>query len=160
MTLPSERRKPLETTDRSTADSLGDRIARLRRAKGWNQRELGRRTGMKATQISKYERGIYVPRADALPRLSAALGVSSDYLLTGRSFREPQHDLRLRERLEALEALPETQRDNLVGFLDALITAHQLLRRYQEQAEQRREQERGKRPGKGGRRSPPGSRRS
>jgi transcriptional regulator with XRE-family HTH domain len=145
----------LETTDNFTsAESLGDRIARLRRAKGWNQRELGRRTGMKATQISKYERGIYVPRADALPRLSAALGVSADYLLTGRSFREPQRDFRLRERIEALEALPEPQRDNLVAFLDALLAAHQLLRRYQEQEEQRQNRESARRPGKGGRRAP------
>ena len=141
----------METTDNFTsAESLGDRIARLRRAKGWNQRELGRRTGMKATQISKYERGIYVPRADALPRLSAALGVSADYLLTGRPFREPQRDFRLRERIEALEALPEPQRDNLVAFLDALLAAHQLLRRYQEQEEQRQNRESARPPGKGG----------
>ena len=136
-----ERREPLGKTDNPAEESLGDRIARLRRAKGWNQRELGQRTAMKATQISKYERGTYVPRADALPRLSAALGVSSDYLLTGQPFRELQRDFRLRERLEALEALPELQRDNLVAFLDALLAAHQLVRRYQEQGSDR--------PGKG-----------
>jgi transcriptional regulator with XRE-family HTH domain len=121
--------------------NLGSRISQLRRAKGWNQAELGRLLGLKAAQISKFERGTYMPRTDVLPQLSELLGVSSDYLLTGRSFGEPQRDYRLRERLEALEALPEPQRNHLVTFLDALISAHKLLRRYQEEGEQKRGKE-------------------
>ncbi len=119
------------TTEEGAAESLGDRIARLRRAKGWNQKELADRIGANPTQISKYERGTYLPRPDILPRLGEALGVSLDYLMTGRS-GELRRDFRLRERVEALETLPETQRSNLVAFLDALLAAHQLLRRYQE----------------------------
>ena len=120
------------TTEGGSAESLGDRIARLRRAKGWNQKELADRIGGRPTQISKYERGIYLPRPDLLPRLGEALGVTLDYLMTGRSGGEPRRDFRLRERVEALETLPEAQRSNLVGFLDALLAAHRLLRRYQE----------------------------
>jgi transcriptional regulator with XRE-family HTH domain len=122
----------LGTTEGDSAESLGDRIARLRRTKGWNQQELADRVGARPTQISKYERGTYLPRPDLLPRLSEALGVSLDYLMTGRSGSEPRRDFRLRERVEALETLPEAQRNNLVAFLDALLAAHQLLRRYQE----------------------------
>ncbi len=124
------------TTEGDSAESLGDRIARLRRVKGWNQKELADRIGAKPTQISKYERGIYLPRPDVLPKLGEALGVSLDYLMTGRSDGEPRRDFRLRERVEALETLPETQRSNLVAFLDALLAAHQLLRRYQELLQQ------------------------
>ncbi|HVG06799.1 MAG TPA: helix-turn-helix transcriptional regulator [Thermoanaerobaculia bacterium] len=120
------------TTEGDSAESLGGRIARLRRAKGWNQKELADRVGAKPTQISKYERGNYLPRPDLLPKLGEVLGVSLDYLMTGRSGGEPRRDVRLRERVEALETLPETQRSNLVAFLDALLAAHQLLRRYQE----------------------------
>lgn len=121
----------MATTEGDSIESLGDRIARLRRVKGWNQKELADRIGAKPTQISKYERGTYLPRPDLLPRLGEALGVSLDYLMTGRS-GEPRRDFRLRERVEALETLPENQRSNLVAFLDALLAAHQLLRRYQE----------------------------
>lgn len=121
----------MATTEGDSAESLGDRIARLRRAKGWNQKELADRIGAKPTQISKYERGTYLPRPDLLTRLGEALGVSLDYLMTGRT-GEPRRDFRLRERVEALETLPENQRSNLVNFLDALLAAHQLLRRYQE----------------------------
>lgn len=127
------------TTEGTVTESLGDRIARLRRTKGWNQKELADRIGASGAQISKYERGSYLPRPDLLSRLGEALGVSLDYLMTGRLGGEPRRDFRLRERLDALEALPESQRDNLVDFLDALIAAHQVLRRHQErQGQQRR----------------------
>ena len=126
----------LETPNNPAGERLGDRIARLRRAKGWNQRELAERIGTGGTQISKYERGTYAPRADILSRLGDSLGVSTDYLLSGRMPGEPRRDLRLRERLEALESLPERQRDNLVGFLDSLLAAHQLLRRALEKRKQ------------------------
>lgn len=124
------------TTEVDSAESLGDRIARLRRVKGWNQKELADRVGAKPSQISKYERGAYLPRPDVLPKMGEVLGVSLDYLMTGRSGGEPRRDFRLRERVEALETLPETQRSNLVAFLDALLAAHQLLRRYQELLQQ------------------------
>lgn len=122
----------LGTTEGGADESLGDRIARLRRGKGWNQTELADRVGTRPNQISKYERGTYLPRPDLLPRLSDTLGVSLDYLMTGRSAGEPRRDFRLRERVEALETLPDIQRSNLVSFLDALLAAHQLLRRYQD----------------------------
>jgi hypothetical protein len=47
--------------------------------------------------------------------------------------RHPKRDIRLRKRIEALEALPEPQRNHLVEFLDALISAHTALRRYERQ---------------------------
>jgi len=122
----------LETTE-DAAESLGDRITRLRRARGWKQRDLAERIGTRAAQVSKFECGNYVPRLDLLARLGEVFDVSLDYLITGREIREPQRDFRLRDRVEALETLPANQRDNLVSFLDALLTAHQLLRQFQEQ---------------------------
>ena len=115
--------------DANRLESLGRRLARLRRAKGWNQREMGERLGLRAAEISRLEVGRRQPRADLVPRLSEVFGVSSDYLLTGRSFGEPQRDARLRERIEALETLPEPQRNHLVEFLDALLSAHTILGR-------------------------------
>ncbi len=110
--------------DDPVSESLGDRIARLRRAKGWSQRELGSRIGASGAQISKYERDSYVPRADVLGQLSAVLDVSSDFLLTGR-----RRDPRLRERLEELENLPDELRCNLLEFLDSLLAAYRLFSR-------------------------------
>jgi transcriptional regulator with XRE-family HTH domain len=43
-------------------ETLGDRIARLRRSLGWNQSELADRVSCRPNQISKFERGTYEPK--------------------------------------------------------------------------------------------------
>ena len=110
--------------DKLIVRQLGERIARLRRGKGWKQKELASRIGCSLQQVSKLERGYWLPRAPLLLRVAETFNVTTDYLLTGRGPRNPGIDLRLRERLPALERLPEPQRDSLIEFLDALIMAH------------------------------------
>lgn len=110
---------------------VGERIARLRRSKGWKQKELASLVGCNLQQVSKLERGCWMPRVSVLVRVAEAFNVTADYLLTGRGPRHPGADLRLRERLPALERLPEPQRDSLIVFLDALIMAHRYAARPQ-----------------------------
>jgi len=61
---------------------IGERLKRLREAKGWNQRELARMSGVDHAWISRLENGvrhnIYVEGA---ARLAVALGVSVDVLI-------------------------------------------------------------------------------
>jgi transcriptional regulator with XRE-family HTH domain len=114
-------------SEESVSKQMGIRIAQHRRSKGWKQRELASQTGCTLQQISKLERGNWMPRAPVLLRVGQILDVTTDYLLTGQGPRNPDADLRLRERLPALERLPEPQRDSLVDFLDALIMAHRCI---------------------------------
>ena len=111
-------------SEKPVVKEVGERIARLRRTKGWKQKELAARIGCTVQQISKLERGHWMPRVSVLVRVGQTFNVTADYLLTGRLPRHPGVDLRLRERLPALESLPEPQRDSLVDFLDARILAH------------------------------------
>jgi transcriptional regulator with XRE-family HTH domain len=103
---------------------IGERVSRLRRQRSWKQKELASRIGCSLQQVSKLERGRWVPRVSVLLRMSEAFNVTADYLLTGRAPQHPEIDLRLRERLPALDRLPAPQRDSLVLFLDGLILAH------------------------------------
>ena len=119
----------MTTTIDNPAEPFGDRLARLRRFKGLSQKALAARLGMGASQLSRLEVGQVRPRADFVPRLSEVFGVSADYLITGQSFGQTQRDIRLRERIEVLETLPEPQRNHLVEFLDALIAAHEAMRK-------------------------------
>jgi len=114
----------LRESEKLAAKDIADRTSRLRRGRGWKQKELAARIDSSLFQISKMERGRYIPRASTLLRLAEALSVTVDFLLTGRSPRLPQGDPRLRERLPALDRLPEAQRDFLVLFLDAFLAAH------------------------------------
>ncbi|HKH48695.1 MAG TPA: helix-turn-helix transcriptional regulator [Thermoanaerobaculia bacterium] len=103
---------------------VGERVSRLRRNQGWKQKELAAQIGCSLQQVSKLERGRWVPRVSVLLRIAEAFNVTADYLLTGRGPQHPGVDLRLRERLPALDRLPASQRDSLVLFLDGLILAH------------------------------------
>jgi repressor LexA len=49
--------------------------------------ELSRLTGLTQVAIRNYMRGIKAPNAQALVKLTRALGVTADYLLTGSSLR-------------------------------------------------------------------------
>lgn len=124
----------MNTTGNPTAETVGERIARLRRARGWKQKELATRIGSSLQQISKYERGRYTPRSEVVARLAEAFGVTADFLLTGRSPHQPQGDYRLRERLEMLERLPAPLRDALVLFLDGLLDSYRLTSRSRSRA--------------------------
>jgi len=114
----------LEDNETPVIKQVGERVSRLRRNQGWKQKELASRIGCSLQQVSKLERGRWVPRVSVLLRISETFNVTADYLLTGRGPRHPGIDLRLRERLPALDRLPEPQRDSLVLFLDGLIMAH------------------------------------
>jgi transcriptional regulator with XRE-family HTH domain len=63
--------------------SLGRRLALLRQSKGWTQDNLATILGIDRSTISKYENDANEPDLAMLRRLATALGVSTEYLLTG-----------------------------------------------------------------------------
>ena len=67
---------------------LGDRIALLRRGRGWSQTELAQRLHISASAVGMYEQGRREPSLEAVVELAATFGVSVDYLLTGRPLTE------------------------------------------------------------------------
>ncbi len=62
---------------------LGERIALLRRGKGWSQAQLARHLHISPSAVGMYEQGRREPSLEALVGLSKVFGVSADYLLTG-----------------------------------------------------------------------------
>lgn len=64
---------------------LGERIALLRSRLGWSQAELARRLNISPSAVGMYEQGRREPSVDMLVSLSRTLGVSMDFLLTGRT---------------------------------------------------------------------------
>jgi transcriptional regulator with XRE-family HTH domain len=64
-----------------TKQEFGKRLYRLMLAKGWNQSELGRQSGLPRDSVSTYVRGRSLPTPQNLMALSEALGVSQEELL-------------------------------------------------------------------------------
>lgn len=65
-------------------ETIGNRIAKFRKAKGMTQEELANILGVSSQAVSKWENDASCPDISLLPRLCKALGITSDELLTGK----------------------------------------------------------------------------
>lgn len=65
----------------TTPKTLGERVAHLRRAKGFTQRELSIAAGVDDSTLSRIERGDSLGSLDVLARLARKLGTTVDALL-------------------------------------------------------------------------------
>jgi transcriptional regulator with XRE-family HTH domain len=104
-------------------ESVGARIARMRRQRGVTQVELARRVGLAQPNISDYERGAYFPNAAMIIQIARALGASGDELLGLTPAPRDGRPLsrRVRRRFERVEALPAAQQRALLKTIDAYI---------------------------------------
>ena len=64
--------------------SLGQRIRKKRQSLKITQQELAQAIGMTPQHISAIEQDKWSPSLAILPKLAEALGVSTDYLLSGK----------------------------------------------------------------------------
>lgn len=64
---------------------LGARIAALRREAGLSQAALAERLQISPSAVGMYEQGRREPPAQTIVALARALGVTTDFLLTGRA---------------------------------------------------------------------------
>lgn len=58
-------------------DHFGQSISALRKQKGWTQEELGRKLGVSAQAVSKWETGQAFPDITLLTEIASLFGVSS-----------------------------------------------------------------------------------
>lgn len=63
--------------------SMGERIAMLRKQRGMSQENLAEKLGVSSQAVSKWENDQTCPDILLLPKLAAQLGVTVDALLTG-----------------------------------------------------------------------------
>lgn len=64
---------------------IGKRISALRKAKGMSQAGLANKLNISASTVGMYEQGRRTPSLDMLVSLALVLGVSTDFLLTGKN---------------------------------------------------------------------------
>ena len=85
--------------------TMGARIAALRKEKGMTQLELAQRMNVTDKAVSKWERGRCAPDIHSLPRLAQALGTTSAALLEAAPPQEKSGEARRILRL-VLRAVP------------------------------------------------------
>lgn len=66
-------------------ETIGQRIAKLRKQHGMSQENLAEKIGVSSQAVSKWENDASCPDISLLPQLAKLLGVTVDELLTGNS---------------------------------------------------------------------------
>jgi transcriptional regulator with XRE-family HTH domain len=107
------------------AESLGQRLARLRKLKGFTQVELADKIGIIQSLISDYERDKLRPHPDMLVRFAVALGVTTDELLGLVRPAKPNAatgNRRLLRRIQQIDKLPKRDQEALLRTIDAFLS--------------------------------------
>jgi transcriptional regulator with XRE-family HTH domain len=109
-------------------ETLGERIARIRKERGFTQVELASRIGIIQTIISATESDGRKLSAEMAVRFAQALDVSMDELLgPGRQPKRGRKPSRkILRRLEKIETLPRTQQTAVLKTIDNALELHLL----------------------------------
>lgn len=111
-------------------ETLGERIARLRKERGYTQTELAERIGIIQALVSDYERGKLRLNAEMVVRFAEALEVSTEDLLRPKGnrplARKPSR--RVLRRLEKIERLPRHQQATLLKTIDTFLRGAMVAR--------------------------------
>ena len=102
--------------------ALGERLAALRKDRGFTQVELAERLGVSQNAVSEYENGKSRLSATMLRKIADTIGVSSDEILGRKNFRAKEKiPRRIVRRAERIERLPRRQQQALLRTIDAVI---------------------------------------
>ncbi len=106
----------------TTLNNFGKRIARLRKASGLTQQQLGELVGVSRRVIAYYEAETKYPPAHLIVPLSKALNVSTDELLGLKNGKNPLDPklAALWRRLKVLETFTEKDRKAVLRYVDVI----------------------------------------
>ena len=131
---PTFKLPPLNLGD----ESLGRRIARLRKAKGYTQTDLAKALSQGEPSereihnlrvlISDYERNKIKPNFEMIVRLALAIDVTADELLGIKpaKIKNIKPNLKIQKRLRDIEKLPAPQQKTLLKTIDTFLKAEQI----------------------------------
>jgi transcriptional regulator with XRE-family HTH domain len=108
-------------------ETFGQRLARLRKSKGYTQVELAKKMDIVQVLISDYERDKLRPYHEMIARFAKALEVSADELL-GLALKKNGNNgasLKLIRRMKKIEALPAVQQKILLRTIDTFLKGAQ-----------------------------------
>ena len=105
-------------------ETIGDRVARLRKERGFTQAELAEKVGIIQTIVSAIETGALKLSAEMAVRVAVALEVSTDDLLMpAKKRRRPALPSRkVLRRVEQIETLPAHHQQTVLKSIDMMLT--------------------------------------
>jgi transcriptional regulator with XRE-family HTH domain len=125
--MPTKSKLKLKPVDMGD-ESLGQRLARLRKERGLTQKQIAERTGLIQELVSNYETDKLRLNADMILRFAEVFEVSADELLRGSKSTitaKKQPSIKLVRRMEQIEALPLYEQRALLTTIDKFLAAAQ-----------------------------------
>jgi transcriptional regulator with XRE-family HTH domain len=105
-------------------ETIGARIARLRRDKGMTQTELAQALGVSQPVVSDYENDVIKVSGEMVIQLAQVLGTSADEILWLEKLARsngPIKNRRLYRQLQNIEKLPKRDQQALLRTIDAFL---------------------------------------
>lgn len=106
--------------------SFPERLAALRKERGYTQQQMAEKIGMHISQLKRYESGSSQPTIEVFRRIVLALNVSADTLLFEEGQRGPDESLKL--QFEAVSHLDEHERDAVQTMIAGVLHMHDAKR--------------------------------
>jgi transcriptional regulator with XRE-family HTH domain len=120
--MPRKRTLKLPPLDLGN-ETIGQRLARIRKERGYTQVELAKKIGTIQSLVSSYERDKLRLTAEMTIRFATALDVSTDDLLhpkaRNKNLRKPS--LKVMRRMEQIESLPPRKQSFVLSALDSIL---------------------------------------
>ena len=111
--------------------SFGERMAQLRTAAGYSQRDLAAEIGISQRMIAYYEKQTQHPPTHLLPALARALGVTADQLLGTEKVKSngKGKDSRLWRRFSQIEKMDAKEKRKIIQLPDTFIENERFKRK-------------------------------
>jgi len=105
------------------SETIGERIARLRKQHGYTQAELADEMGIIQKLISDYERGRIRPHPEMLARFAVTFDVTTDELIGLKRLKakKPLKNRRLQLRLNRVGELSKNDQETIIRMIDSLL---------------------------------------
>lgn len=105
-------------------ETLGQRVARFRKERGYTQIELADKIGIIQSIVSAIETDALKLSAEMAIRFAQALEVTTDELLLPKAAKRrpsPKASRKVLRRVEQIESLPSHQQQTVLRTIDAML---------------------------------------
>jgi transcriptional regulator with XRE-family HTH domain len=109
--------------------TIGERIRKLRQSKHWNQKDLGEKSGINWTNITRYETNKIKPSIKVLKKFAEAFEISVDKLLYDEDETKPEliiQDKELLKQFVEVEKMSDEDKVMIKRLIQAVIVKNQV----------------------------------
>ena len=119
------KQKSKKISEHLRRETLGERIARLRKERRYSQTELAEKIGVSQKLISDYEINRLRPPYENIIKLALTFGITTDELIGLKTIKDngKKPSKKILRRMEKIESLPLSQQKFIIRAIDSHLKA-------------------------------------